>query len=154
PPEGSTYRDLVLDQGFPGPGMHYKMFQRLKERALMQVRRELVTNGWRQRVIFLAGRRRAESARRKDIPLHDKTGSILWVSPIAMWHKLDMQMYRLMMGDVPVNRVSELLGMSGECLCGAFAKKDELDRIGEHFPQARADIENLEMELAASGYCG
>jgi 3'-phosphoadenosine 5'-phosphosulfate sulfotransferase (PAPS reductase)/FAD synthetase len=59
PPPGSTYRELVLDQGFPGPGMHWKMYQRLKERALRQVQRYVVTNSRKQRVIFLAGRRRS-----------------------------------------------------------------------------------------------
>src|SRR5690606_5624998 len=29
---GDSYRTLVLDQGFPGPGHHFKMYQRLKER--------------------------------------------------------------------------------------------------------------------------
>jgi hypothetical protein len=76
-----SYRDLVLERGFPGPGMHYKMYQRLKERVLDEVRRELVTDSRRQRVLFIAGRRRSESARRKSIPLHEVDGSAIWATP-------------------------------------------------------------------------
>lgn len=150
-----SYRDLVLEQGFPGPGMHWKMYQRLKERPLRQARRRLVTDR-SQRVLFIAGRRRLESDRRADIPLHERDGSTIWVSPLAMWSKLDLNTYRLMQADagdpVPVNRVSDLIHMSGECLCGAFAKPDELSEIGEWFPEVREEIEDIQREATSAGY--
>jgi 3'-phosphoadenosine 5'-phosphosulfate sulfotransferase (PAPS reductase)/FAD synthetase len=152
PPPGSTYEELVTEFGFPGPGFHYKMFQRLKERALRRVRKELVTNGRKQRVIFIAGRRRAESERRKDIPLLEHEDSIIWASPLALWTKLDMITYRLMRGDVPTNQVSELIGMSGECLCGSFAKPGELEAVGAHFPAIQAHIQRLQDKLTAAGF--
>lgn len=152
PPAGDTYRELVLDQGFPGPGHHYKMYQRLKERCMDQVRRDLVKNGRRECVVFIAGRRRAESARRKDIPLSERKKTILWASPLAMWTKLDLATYRTMHDDVPENRVSGLINMSGECLCGAFAHRGELDELGHHFPKIRAEIEALEQEVRAAGH--
>jgi 3'-phosphoadenosine 5'-phosphosulfate sulfotransferase (PAPS reductase)/FAD synthetase len=124
-----SYRDLVLERGFPGPAMHFKMYQRLKERPLDEVRRELVSNSRKQRVLFIAGRRRAESKRRQNVPFYEADGSAIWVSPLAMWTKLDMNTYRLMMGDVPINAVSEKLHMSGECLCGSFAHPNELEEL-------------------------
>lgn len=148
----TSYRDLVIEQGFPGPAMHFKMYQRLKERALRQVRRDLVKDGRNERVIFIAGRRRAESARRSDIPLHEVNGSVIWTSPLALWTKPDMQTYRLMMGDVPVNRMSELVGMSGECLCGAFARPGELEMIREHSPETAAEIDTLQADVRAAGW--
>lgn len=157
PPPGSTYRELVLDQGFPGKAHHWKMYQRLKERCLRQVRRELVTNGRRQRVVFLAGRRRAESARRSGnastppIPIHEREGSVIWASPLAMWTKLDLNTYRTLYPGVPHNSVTDLLHMSGECLCGAFAKPGELDEIRLWFPDVAADIEDLQREVLATG---
>lgn len=152
PPPGSTYEELVMEFGFPGPGFHYKMFQRLKERALRQVRRDLVKTPRKERVVFLAGRRRAESTRRKSIPLTEVEGSILWASPLALWTKLDMATYRLMHMDVPVNTVSERIGMSGECLCGSFAKPGELDEIGAHYPDTRDHIRCLEEKATAKGF--
>ncbi|NKT41781.1 phosphoadenosine phosphosulfate reductase family protein [Rhodococcus hoagii] len=148
----TTYRDLVLERGFPGPAMHFKMFQRLKERGLMSARRKLVADSRRERVVFIAGRRRAESARRSDIPLDERRGSVIWVSPLAMWTKLDMNTYRLMCGDVPVNEVSDLIHMSGECLCGAFAKPGELEEIRAWFPEAAAAIDQLERDARAAGH--
>lgn len=147
----TSYRELVIDQGFPGPALHYKMYQRLKERCLSQVRRDFVTNGRKQRIVFIAGRRRSESARRNDIPLHEVKDSIIWASPLAAWTKLDLSMYRLM-NEVPVNSASESIGMSGECLCGAFAKPGELDRLAQHFPYIKTEIEGLEAEVRAAGW--
>jgi 3'-phosphoadenosine 5'-phosphosulfate sulfotransferase (PAPS reductase)/FAD synthetase len=150
-----SYRDLVLERGFPGPAMHYKMFQRLKERCLEQVRNELVGNPRKERVLFIAGRRRAESKRRQNIPLYEVDGSIIWASPIAMWTKEDMGVYRAISardGDpVPFNSVSDALGMSGECLCGAFAQDGELDRIRLWYPDTAAEIDQLEADVRAAG---
>lgn len=50
PREQDRYRAQVLRDGFPGPAWHHRMFQRLKERALTEVRRELVADPRRERV--------------------------------------------------------------------------------------------------------
>ena len=147
-----SYRELVLERGFPGPAMHFKMYQRLKERALDQVRSELITHNRRERVMFIAGRRRDESQRRKNIPLFERDGSAIWASPLAMWTKLDMNTYRLMQGDVPVNPVSENLHMSGECLCGAYAKPDELEEVRFWYPGVADEIDMLMAEVRAAGH--
>lgn len=147
-----TYEQLVLERGFPGPGMHWKMYTRLKERALDAVRAELVNHPRRQRVLFIAGRRRQESRRRQDIPLYERDGSTIWASPLATWTSLDLNSYRLLHGDVPVNRVSELLHMSGECLCGAFARPHELEELGEWFPEVAEQIAELERRVTAAGF--
>ena len=150
--ERDSYRNLVLDQGFPGPGHHFKMFQRLKERALEQVQRELVLQPYRQRVVFLAGRRRSESQRRQAIPEAERNRSKVWVSPLVNWTKLDLTTYRLMcaaQGDpVPVNEVSDLIHMSGECLCGSFATAGEREEITYWFPEVFEEIAALEAEIA------
>ncbi|WP_207760620.1 phosphoadenosine phosphosulfate reductase family protein [Mycolicibacterium sphagni] len=148
----TTYRDLVLERGFPGPAMHFKMYQRLKERALDQVRSDLILDSRRQRVLFIAGRRRSESKRRATIPLYEKDGSAIWASPLAMWTKLDMNTYRLMAGDVPINPVSEKLHMSGECLCGSFAKPGELEEIRFWYPETAEAIDQLQAEVVAAGH--
>lgn len=89
------YRDLVLDQGFPGPGMHWKMYSRLKERCLDAARHDLgVANSRTKFAVYIAGRRRAESERREDAPLHEADGSVIWISPLAMWTKLDLNTYQ------------------------------------------------------------
>lgn len=151
PPAGDTYEDLVIDQGFPGPGHHFKMYQRLKERGLRQVRKQLVTNPRKERVLFLAGRRREESKRRQAIPISDRQGSIVFVSPLAHWTKLDLNAYRKMY-DVPRNEVSDTLHMSGECLCGAFAHAGELEEIRFWYPETAAEIDSLAEKVRAAGH--
>lgn len=151
-----SYRELVLERGFPGPAMHFKMYQRLKERALDEVRRELISDRRKQRVLFIAGRRRAESKRRQNVPFYEKDGSAIWASPLAMWTKLDMNTYRLMHRDtaspVPVNEVSDKLHMSGECLCGSFAHRNELEELRMWYPDVAAEIDQLERDVTAAGH--
>jgi 3'-phosphoadenosine 5'-phosphosulfate sulfotransferase (PAPS reductase)/FAD synthetase len=149
PPE--SYRQLVLAHGFPGPAMHYKMYQRLKERSLRIVRRELVTEPRRQRVIFIAGRRRQESARRSSIPTFEVEGSIIWVSPLVDWSKTDLDEYRGRF-NVPRNPVADELGMSGECECGAFAEPGEFERLARVDPECAAEIVELEHDALALGH--
>lgn len=155
PPAGSTYREMVLADGFPGPAKHWKMYQRLKERALDAARRDLVTNRSRQRIVLLAGRRLTESKRRqsRQIPEVEGDGSAVWVSPLRNWSALDLNTYRLRFPDCPRNEVADMLHMSGECLCGAFAKPGELDELAM-WPVAStavAEIRDLERDAAAAG---
>lgn len=147
-----SYREMVLERGFPGPMQHWKMYTRLKERCIDEARRDLgVSRSRKKAVILLAGRRREESKRRKQIPLYERDGSAIWVSPMAMWTKLDMTFYRTMFNDVPRNPVADLLHASGECLCGAFAHTGELDEINEWFPDVVKNIRKLEREAKAAG---
>jgi 3'-phosphoadenosine 5'-phosphosulfate sulfotransferase (PAPS reductase)/FAD synthetase len=155
PNERDHYRALVLDQGFPGPGHHFKMFQRLKERVIESIQRDLVGNPYRERVVFVAGRRRDESQRRASIPAMERRKSKVYVSPLVNWTKLDLNTYRIMCaagklpgGAVPVNEVTGLIHMSGECLCGSFASKGERENLAYWFPDVVADIAALEAEIA------
>jgi 3'-phosphoadenosine 5'-phosphosulfate sulfotransferase (PAPS reductase)/FAD synthetase len=155
PPPGSTYRELVLADGFPGPAKHWKMYQRLKERALHGAKNELVRRPQSERMIFLAGRRLSESARRtaRDIPEVERCKSIVWVSPLRNWTALDLNTYRMRFPDCPRNEVADMLHMSGECLCGAFASPGELDELS-YWPiaaDAVAGIRALEADAIAAG---
>lgn len=147
-----SYEELVIEQGLPGPGHHFKMYQRLKERGLRQVRRQLVKNPRRERVLFLAGRRRDESKRRMMIPESEREGSVVFASPLTHWTKEDLNTYRMMHPDIPRNRVSDLLHMSGECLCGSFAHRGELEEIRFWFPEVAAHIEAIEEKVRAAGH--
>jgi 3'-phosphoadenosine 5'-phosphosulfate sulfotransferase (PAPS reductase)/FAD synthetase len=160
----NSYRDLVLGRvktkgsgedvwpgGFPGPGAHGTMYQRLKELSLDQVRHILgIANSRTECAVWIAGRRRQESERRADIPRHEADGSVTWVSPVVNWTKLDLATYR-QLHDVPRNPVSANIHMSGECLCGAFAKPGEMEHIGFFYPEVKARFEALQEEVTAAG---
>lgn len=148
PGEGNTYEDMVLAHGFPGPGHHFKAYQRLKERGLRAARRELVPNGRTHRVVYLAGRRRDESNRRANVPELERVDSVVFGSPMAHWTKADLNTYRLEYQDCPSNQAADLLHMSGECLCGSFAKSGELAEIEMWYPGVVAYIRRLEAMIA------
>lgn len=156
-----TYRDLVTGRarqvtdpskpiwsgGFPGPPAHGIMFTWLKERALRTVRRDLVKHPRQERVLFIAGTRLDESKRRfRNVTERDVEGSTVWVSPIAHWSTRALNDYRLRFA-VPRNEVSDLIHMSGECLCGAFAHKGELEELRVWFPNTAATIDRLQEEV-------
>ncbi|WP_019629608.1 phosphoadenosine phosphosulfate reductase family protein [Actinomadura atramentaria] len=166
-----SYDDLVLGnvhakmgkhageavwRGFPGPAGHQFMYTRLKERALRKVRRRFIDQPRRQRLIFLAGMRLDESERRmRNANEIDREGSVVWVSPIVHWTDADMNAYRKHFADagdpVPRNEVSDLLHMSGECLCGSFARPGELDEIDMWFPETADRIRDLERRAKEAG---
>jgi 3'-phosphoadenosine 5'-phosphosulfate sulfotransferase (PAPS reductase)/FAD synthetase len=159
PSEKDSYEQFVLTHGFPGPGQHPRMFQRLKERAFEAARNEFNPHPHAQRVMFLAGRRREESKRRggnaatgtAPIPQIERKGSVVWAAPLSMWTKLDMNTYRLMYRDVPHNEVSDFLHMSGECLCGSYAAQGELDLIRFFFPTIADYLDDLGRRALANG---
>jgi 3'-phosphoadenosine 5'-phosphosulfate sulfotransferase (PAPS reductase)/FAD synthetase len=147
-PEDS-YVAMVREHGFPGPARHARMMQRLKERAWRAARRQLVTDGYRQRMIQVAGRRRDESAARAGVPEMQRDNSVVWVSPMVLWTKFDLNTFRLMYR-VPVNPVYEHLHYSGECLCGSNSRPGEREWLFEWFGDDPAVqlIRQLEAELA------
>lgn len=148
---GESYRALVIQYGFPGPAQHFRMYNNLKERGFRKVRREFVKRGRRERILFIAGMRGDESDRREDnAERHHRDGSVVWCSPLIDWTKQDLADYRRVF-DVPRSDVSRELHMSGECLCGAFAKKGELDEIDFWRPETAVHIRGLEAEVAAAG---
>ena len=131
------------------------MYQRLKERALHAAKNELVLRPQSERMIFLAGRRLSESARRtaRDIPEVERCKSIVWVSPLRNWTAFDLNTYRMRFPDCPRNEVADMLHKPGECLCGAFNSLGELDELS-YWPiagDAVAGIRALERDAVAAG---
>jgi len=155
PLPGRRYEDYVLEHGFPGPGAHDRVYARIKGSAFEQINKELCPNPYRQRVLFVGGRRFTESARREGrrIPAWERRKSIVWVSPLRGWHALDLNTYRQRFPDCPTNEVAGDIGMSGECLCGAFAKPDELAMLRTYSPAATAvtEIDRLTAAALAAG---
>lgn len=163
-----SYEDLVLGKvlartgpnagkrsvwkGFPGPPGHTVMYRRLKDEPLQRNRASVVgTQGRVRKVMYMAGMRWGESDRRfRNAAEIDPQGGIVWVSPIVHWTNEQMAEYRARC-DVPRNEVSAHLHMSGECLCGAFAKPNELDEITFFYPETAARIRDLERQVEAAG---
>jgi len=145
-PDPQVYEDFVRERGFPGPAKHWKMYNRLKLRPIEQFIREQ-KEGRYDRIMMCSGRRRQESARRMNIEdAVEREGARLWVQPILEWSGTDCRDY-IDQYLLPQNRVVDLLCMSGECLCGAFAKDGEMEALEACFPSTAERIRDLEKEI-------
>ena len=145
-PDPQIYEELVKQYGFPGPGHHQKMYDRLKGRPLNQlVRRSKQRRS--DKIMLLSGVRQSESDRRMgyDHPV-DVDGAKVWVNPCFYWSKEDCELY-MKTHILPMNDVVRRLCMSGECLCGAFAKPGELEILRAEYPTTAEHIEAIEDEI-------
>lgn len=139
--------------GFPGPGMHGRAYNRLKERQIEDLKRSVKQGHHRNaNVLMISGVRRDESAQRsKRLPLTE-TGSTKYVNPLIDWTRYDLLRYRQENG-LPESDVAALAHMSGECLCGAFHKAGtEREMWSSLFPKTFGRIEALERKAEAQGF--
>jgi 3'-phosphoadenosine 5'-phosphosulfate sulfotransferase (PAPS reductase)/FAD synthetase len=144
-----SYRSLVLELGFPGPGYHDRLaYPRLKERCFRNLARTAPAD---RHVLFITGVRSQESERRTEHVERIQVGpKIVWAAPIWDWTKTDCNHFIADRG-LQRNRVVDLLHISGECLCGAMARPLELQEIAEWFPEKAAEIRQLEDEAERRG---
>lgn len=151
-----SYDDLVIEHGFPGPAGHQFMYRRLKERALAAFARERKPRRGAP-FVYCTGVRRQESARRmrgqqQEWERAPKLGWT-WRAVILDWSKADCNAY-IAAHDLPRNQVVDTLHMSGECLCGSFARPGERDEIRLWFPDVDARIADLEARVRDAGHHG
>ena len=147
---GEQYRNMVLKHGFPGPGAHRFTYTLLKERPLRALLRDYKEKR-SDHIILITGVRSQESTRRMGhVEPIQKDGSKVWVAPIHAWSKLDCRQYADAHG-LEINPVVDLLRMSGECLCGAFAKEGEKAEIRCWYPQVAGWIDGLEADAKQAG---
>lgn len=145
-----SYREIVLKHGFPGPGAHSLMYRLLKERCIDRLVREHKTR-WNDRIGLVTGVRTSESVRRMGhVEPIKRDGCQLWIAPIAHWTDDDKDAY-MARHNLPRSPVVDAICMSGECLCGAFARKEELVELEHHFPETAAEIHELQRLAATSG---
>jgi 3'-phosphoadenosine 5'-phosphosulfate sulfotransferase (PAPS reductase)/FAD synthetase len=153
-PDPQNFDDFVRQHGFPGPAQHTRMYNRLKERQIERLIRDH-KRGHKDRIALITGVRKHESRRRMGyVEETQRFGARVWVAPVANWTNEAMALYRKHY-NLPENPASKHLGMSGECLCGAFAKPGELDRIAARYPELGERLRRLERESPTPwGYDG
>jgi hypothetical protein len=135
---GQDYDEIVSEHGFPGPASHNLMYRQLKERCVEKVVRDRKTRR-SDKVMLLTGICHDDSQRRSGYGGREIThkGAQMWVNHLY-WAGQSWSSRYVREVCIPRNPVSVELGMSGECLCGAFASKGEL-RIVRRVCPATAD---------------
>lgn len=146
------YEQMIKEYGFFGPWMHKKAYARLKERPLIQFKRTLKSHGYN--CVFYSGTRKHESFKRfQVVKPTQKWGSSTFISPL---HDLtnESKAEKLKYWNIKISPVAQTLkdkniGVSGDCGCGAYAKKGELQAIYDAGFTGFVDyIHNLEKRVS------
>lgn len=137
-PDPQDYFAMVEERGFPGPAMHWKMYQRLKERQIYRWCRDHKKFHSRQLLMLVSGRRTQESKRRERTVVgpHErpkKGPAVAWANPAYDFSKLDCRRVAESR-EIPESPVYKFIHKSGECLCGAFGTEEELRETAAWFP--------------------
>lgn len=152
--DGDTaFEEFAVNFGMPGPGMHGRMYQRLKERSFNAIRREAKQGAKRTDcIMIITGIRRDESAIRAGYKRAvSKVGGTVWVNPFYYSNAAEFELYRQEFG-LPRNPVKPVVGVSGDCLCGTFADDpNEIERAGTLDPERQADMERIEGRCESLG---
>lgn len=139
----TQYDQLVIKYGFPAPAQHGTMYQMLKERPLRQAKIDARKFGGK-RIGFVTGARSSESIRRfANVTESHWHEGVAWIPAIKHWNKSDC-LSLLAESRHDRNPVSLVMGMSGECGCGAFATPNEKRVIDHYYPQTGQRINHLE----------
>jgi len=145
-----AYDAITLHHGFTGFGVHTMIYNRLKERCLRRLIKEHKQSS-KDRIMLVSGVRQAESTRRMGTCEESGVeGCRVWVAPLIYWTDADKEAYIHSQG-LRRNPVVGKLCMSGECLCGAYAKPGEIKEIEMCYPKAAARIHALEEKARELG---
>lgn len=141
------YEDIVRKHGFPGPAAHRYMYIMLKERAIDRLLRETKEKR-NQRVMLITGVRQHESRRRMENVVSPvvKHKAKVWVAPMWDWTD-EIKAQYMAEHELPENPVKPIMHISGDCLCGAYNDKGDLEILRAFYPQEAERIDKLQTEV-------
>jgi len=146
----SSWRDLFVTALRQSDAMPLS-YQQCLSAALLEAY-PLFMQESRRKALLVTGVRRQESARRMGHVQAEKVeGRRVWLAPLLNWSKEDV-LNHLEYAGLPRNPVVETLHLSGECLCGAYAHRGELDEICFWYPETGKRIKELEAIVQSEGF--
>lgn len=145
-----VYEDIVRKYGFPGPAAHSLMYRLLKERALREFKAQVAS---RKPLVLCTGSRRQEGKKRQRmayVMALQRLGQWIWVAPCVEWEQADVEQC-MRVHSLPRNPVKDKMCISGECLCGAYARYEERAEIRDSYPDTDAELSRIEAIAAEAG---
>ncbi|MEM6342566.1 MAG: phosphoadenosine phosphosulfate reductase family protein [Bacteroidota bacterium] len=139
------YESYVMQYGFPGPAKHPEMMRNLKLKPLRKyITHEVKSKPYaRENVLLISGARAEESVIRLGYQeTTTKDDSRVWCSPIYYWSKDQCEDF-MKANKLPRNPVKDRMCISGECLYGCFAKKEEPAELKSLYPEAWERLDRL-----------
>lgn len=138
-----TYDEFVLKYGFPNSAFHNVTMFELKWKPI----REWVMKRKDAGVVLCSGVRSKESKRRMvNTQKYQRDKSckhMRWCAPIHYMSNSEVWEYANKHG-LKRSPVYETLGMSGDCLCGAFSSRGEAELLELFYPEFAERIRDLE----------
>jgi len=148
--EPFDFEHLVLAYGFPKQALHTVTMRWLKLFSIRKFISERIALG--ENPAIVSGIRRNESARRKikakQYIYND--GKMWFISPL-FYKSNDWVMRYFIENDIKRSPVYNTLHISGDCLCGSFAKREELKLLEMFHPEVFTEIKRLEKLLKEKG---
>lgn len=138
-----SYEDLVLKYGFPHTKRGHQWFMSyLKGRGVRQFKKA------HPQSILASGVRKLESQTRGFTAKEwGEWEGVTTYAPILDWPTEKVWEY-VRANDLPISPAYQALHISGDCLCGAFADKDELRMMEAFYPQECQRIVDLQTKRA------
>jgi len=147
-----TYENLVLSGGFPTAGGHHFTMARLKYYPMRKFIFGRIKNG--ENPCVISGVRRNESKRRSVSKTYDNyiknDGKLTFVTPLYYKSNEWVSEYWIV-NNIKRSPVYETLHISGDCLCGCFAKEEELKLLEMFHPEVYTEIQRLEKLVREKG---
>ena len=136
-----SYEDFVRKYGFPGPSKHSWIMQKLKGRCILKFKKAHPDG------ILASGVRADESIKRAGSvkPVGNWEGVPI-LAPIYDWTTEEVWAFFYDRGFERAPGYTTLQ-ISGDCLCGSYARQDEFEAIRFHYPEIAARFDRLSEEI-------
>jgi 3'-phosphoadenosine 5'-phosphosulfate sulfotransferase (PAPS reductase)/FAD synthetase len=138
-----TYDEFVMRYGFPSAGFHNITMLELKWKPL----REWVMKRKDEGVVLCSGVRSKESKRRmvntKKYQRDKSCKHMRWAAPIHYMSTSEVWAYIHEHG-LKRSPVYDNIGMSGDCMCGAFSSHGEAELLEIFYPEVADKIRDME----------
>ena len=147
-----SYENLVMRWGFPTFSGHRITMQQLKFFPIRQFIQQKMKEG--EKPCIISGIRKKESARRKrnkkwNTAIDNDLGNkIIFVKPLY-YKSNNWVMKYFIENNIKRSPVYSTLHLSGDCLCGCFAQKDEAKLLQMFHPEVYNKIKDLEKKFKA-----
>lgn len=142
---GKTFENYCIKYGFPHAGQHDQVFRFLKKKALVGF--VMDQTKVKERIGFISGVRSKESKRRLEnaqlLGIDEDTPRIIWIAPIHSWSTEKVWAYTKEK-DFQLSECYKILHLSGDCLCGAYAKKGEAGLISAFYEGTAEQLKRIE----------
>lgn len=149
-PKKGEYERFCKKLGFPRPTSHSWIMQRLKLNPIGKWYREQKKLG--RDITLISGIRTAESKRRAmKFPTDGgvEAQGMKFFRPIRTWSNQKVEDY-IKENKLEISPVYSTLGLGGDCLCGAFTKKQHGVLLLKHYPELANRIKELEKTCRGS----